>query len=194
MLGLELNPLALTVARGNGLEVYAQDIREFAEEHAGEFDAACAFQVLEHVPDPDGFLRDGFRCFRRGGRFILGVPNSLGFIQYAVNDFGNMPPHHLTRWTPEVMSRVAPRYGATVDRIALEPIADYHKGWYRDTLTVRFSSAVLGLHWKRVEVSTRYRLMLGVCRRLQRCIPGWLWRYTRYPGHTMYVALRKVGP
>jgi len=194
VVGLELNAEALAVSRDRGLAVHAQGIAEFAREHGGEFDAVCAFQVLEHVPDPDDFLRAGFHCMRDGGRFILGVPNGQGFTRYAVNDFGNMPPHHLTRWSADVMGNVAGRYGATVERILPEPVADYHKAWYRDTLTVQLISAALGLRWKRVEVGTRYRLMLGVCRRLQRCIPGWLWRYTRYPGHTMYVALRKVGP
>jgi len=189
--GLERNPDALRAAREKGLRVEACDIEKFAPDHAERFDVICAFQVLEHVAAPDAFLKAAFHCLRRGGLCLVSVPNRQGFTRYAVNDFGNMPPHHLTRWSGQVMRNIADRYRATVARVLEEPVAEYHKAWYRDTLMLRAVSAVLRLRWNRVEVGTRYRVMLGLCRRLQRVIPERLWRYKRYPGHTLYVALRK---
>lgn len=191
LMGLELNLDALRVCREKGLAVQAKPIDEFSNEHADSFDAVCAFQVLEHVEDPRGFLEAAFRCLKDGGLCILSVPNSCGFTQYAINDFGNMPPHHLTRWAPSVMQKTASRYRVSVQRILLEQVAEYHKEWYRDAMTVRALSAVLGLHWKRVERSILYRVVLALCRRFQRCLPSQLWRYRRYAGHTLYVAFRK---
>jgi SAM-dependent methyltransferase len=190
-LGLEPNPDAVYVAREKGLRVEARDLEEFALDHAEAFDAVCSFQVLEHVPTPDGFLKAAFSCLRHGGLCLLTVPNREGFTRYAVNDFGNMPPHHLTRWSGRVIRHIASRYEATVERVLEEPVAEYHKAWYRDTLTVRAVSAALGFRWSRLEVGTRYRVLLGLCRRLQKLIPSRLWQYNLYAGHTLYVALRK---
>ena len=190
--GLELNRDAIRMCRANGLNVEARTIQEFALEHEKEFDLVCAFQVLEHVPGPIDFLESILRCLREGGVCVITVPNAQGFTQYAINDFGNMPPHHLTRWTPDVIRRMAKMLGTNVERILAEPVADYHKGWYRDTMTVRLFSAALGLRWRRIEVGTMYRLVFGACHRLQDIIPNWAWRYKRFPGHTLYVALRKL--
>lgn len=190
--GLELNADSVRICRGKGLEVEERTIEDFSAVGANTFDAVCAFQVLEHVQNPGMFLELAFRCLKREGLCVITVPNARGFTQYAVNDFGNMPPHHLTRWTADVIRRVAAINGTTIERIVEEPVADYHKEWYRDTLTVRGVSTSLGLRWGRIERRTPYRLMLSLCRRLQKTVPAWLWRYSRYPGHTLYVSFRKI--
>lgn len=41
---------------------------------ADEFDLACAFDVLEHVPDPRGALEGLVRSVRAGGRVLVTVP------------------------------------------------------------------------------------------------------------------------
>ncbi len=190
--GLELNLDAIRMCREKGLNVEARTIEDFAREGASAFDAVCAFQVLEHVSDPGSFLKSLFRCLRDGGLCVITVPNARGFTQHAVNDFGNMPPHHLTRWTVDILRKVAATNGVTVERVVEEPVAEYHKEWYRDTLTVRALSTVLGLRWGRIERRMPYRLMLSLCHRLQKRAPAWFWRYSRYPGHTLYVSFRKA--
>ena len=191
--GLERNPDAVRIAQEKGLRVEVRDVEDFSFDHGEAFDVVCAFQVLEHVATPDAFLKAAFDCLKPGGVCVLSVPNRDGFTRYAVNDFGNMPPHHITRWNAQVMQNITGKFQATVERIIEEPVAEYHKSWYRDTLMVRMLSAAVRLRWSRIEVGTRYRVMLGLCRRLQRVIPERLWRYSRHPGHTMYVALRKCG-
>jgi len=189
--GLEVSQSSVQACRERGLDVESDTLEEFTHENEGRFDLVCAFQVLEHMPHPAGFLESAFRCLRAGGLFIVTVPNASGFTQHAINDFGNMPPHHISRWTADVMRSVAVMQSATLERIQEAPVAEYHKEWYRDTLTVRAVSRTLGLHWRRIERGVGYRLMLSVCRRLQRMIPATLWRYRSYPGHTLYAKFRK---
>ena len=192
VMGLELNPDALRICRQKGLAVQTKTIEEFSDEHANSFDVVCGFQVLEHVVNPHSFLESAFRCLRDGGLCLLTVPNPAGFTKYAVNDFGNLPPHHLTRWTVDVMKHLAARYGLRIKRILEEPVAEYHKQWYRDTLMIKALSVVPGLKFGCVERGTLYRMVWALCRRLQVVIPRQFWRYSRYPGHSLYVAFRKA--
>lgn len=44
------------------------------EEWAGRFDYLLSFEVLEHIEDDTGALREWMRCLRPGGRLLLSVP------------------------------------------------------------------------------------------------------------------------
>ena len=92
----------------------------------------------------------------------------------------------------DALITIAATNGVTVERAVEEPVAEYHKEWYRDALTVRAVSTALGLRWRRIERRTPYRLMLSACHRLQKAAPAWVWRYRRYPGHTLYVSFQKA--
>ena len=53
--GIDVNPDAVAQARIEGLPVQSLDLQTVAREHAGQFDAVCSFQVLEHTADPGEF-------------------------------------------------------------------------------------------------------------------------------------------
>ena len=190
--GLELNGECVRSCRERGFDVEQRSIEAFAEKAEKSVDAVCSFQVLEHAASPGTFLAAAFRCLRPGGIALISVPNSVGFLQrFAVNAMLEMPPHHVTRWTADVMRHAAEAHGMLLERVVEEPVAEYHKESYRTVLTVRAISALLGLRWRRLERGLPYRLLLALCYRLQRVLPAFMWRYTRHPGHTLYVAFRK---
>ena len=56
--GIDVNPDAVAQARIEGLPVQSLDLQTVAREHAGQFDAVCSFQVLEHTADPGEFLQE----------------------------------------------------------------------------------------------------------------------------------------
>jgi ubiquinone/menaquinone biosynthesis C-methylase UbiE len=65
------------------------------------FDLVLSFQVIEHLPDPDGFLRALRACVVPGGTLVVTTPNRL--MSVSEN------PYHLREWTaPELQALAEP--------------------------------------------------------------------------------------
>lgn len=106
--GLEISETAVEKARANGLDVRREEIGEHSERNEGRYDVVCAFQVLEHVPNPAKFLTACINCLKRGGSLVLAVPNcdpyySCGQLYAVVN----LPPHHMGLWNAKVFAKLA---------------------------------------------------------------------------------------
>jgi len=81
----------------------------------GEFEAAAAIEVLEHVPDPDAALREMTRV-ARGGHLLLSVPReplwrTLNLARGAYwGSFGNTPGH-VNHFSRRAFVRLAAEHG-----------------------------------------------------------------------------------
>jgi len=84
---------------GSRLQFRAADLERLT---LGErFDLVVSFQVIEHLPDPAGFLRALAACTAPGGELIVTTPNRL--MSVSEN------PYHLREWTaPELATLAAP--------------------------------------------------------------------------------------
>ncbi len=67
------------------------------------FDVITAFEVIEHVQDPISVMRSAHALLEPGGLFAFSVPPKDRLrINAADWDY---PPHHLTRWSDEAITR-----------------------------------------------------------------------------------------
>jgi 2-polyprenyl-3-methyl-5-hydroxy-6-metoxy-1,4-benzoquinol methylase len=88
----------------------------FAE---GEFDLACAIEVLEHVPDPEHTVAEMARVARR--HLLVSVPREplwrmLNMARGAyLSDFGNTPGH-VNHWSKRSFVRLLSQHGEVVER------------------------------------------------------------------------------
>lgn len=119
--GVEYNEQALRIASSKGLKVFGVD-DEDAVKMKGQLDAAFSFHVLEHVPDPVGFIREMFTWVKPGGFIGLSVPNMEGPVKYINPCISDMPPHHATRWKMQTFEVLAKRHGFKIERVAYEPL------------------------------------------------------------------------
>jgi SAM-dependent methyltransferase len=127
--GCEQNPSAVRTAQNRGLCVRLESLEDLARRNPGSYDAVCAFQVLEHVTNPGAFLSQACALLRPGGKLMIGVPNSDSYIKHMFQIF-DAPPHHMTRWDKNTLTRLPRWFPVDLVRIALEPLPDYRTDWY----------------------------------------------------------------
>jgi len=193
--GLESNPKALAQAHASGLDVTAMDLRSVADEQPGHFDAALAFQVLEHVTHPHEFLQRMARCVRPGGMVIVSVPAEDGFPGREVNNVLNLPPHHCTRWPDATLAQLPARLGLVPVEVVSETLAPGHRRSVAMAAVMQGLVRLTGRGSPPLVMLARQRLMRRAINAVAMPLRGalLLWPRTQR-GHTVTVVMRKPGP
>ncbi|MCH8148484.1 MAG: class I SAM-dependent methyltransferase [Planctomycetes bacterium] len=124
-IGIELNETAARFARQQGIPVQAISVEKMAATHAEQFDVVCAFQVLEHIPNPHRFLSSAIDLLRPGGTLVICVPNHDSYLQHQWNLL-DMPPHHMTQWTARSLKALERVFPVKLSTVKMEPLASYH--------------------------------------------------------------------
>jgi SAM-dependent methyltransferase len=180
--GVELNSAAARLARSRGVPVEQAALEDFAPLHREEFDAVCFFQVLEHVAQPLAFFENALTCLENRGRLFVSVPNMAGILGKMAPLVSNVPPHHVSRWTPQTLSRLAQRFRLTVAAWGYEPPYNLLPAYLQEQLKARGVPA--WLYQNRV-----WRFLQSLPLKLLRTFkPRGL---PSLPGHTVYAIFIK---
>ena len=191
-LGLELSQAAARWAEAEGAQVVNQSLEEHAQEHPGEYDGLCAFQVLEHVADPASLLYSGQICLKPGGQLVLSVPSADSYVSMVTNGPLNMPPHHVTWWTDRCLQNVADLFGLELVDLWHEPLEEVHRQWYATQLVLESFRQWLGLPYRLVDFSTRYWLLSKLAALFSRLLKYGLRNPALNPyGHSVVAVYRK---
>lgn len=104
-----------------GLRVF-RDLGEAADLHAGEFQVITIFQVLEHLAEFELVLSQCRRLLGADGRLVVTVPDGDAMIrQECLTGCADMPPNHLSKWTPSSLGRILSSAGFEVGKVVAEP-------------------------------------------------------------------------
>lgn len=147
--GCEQNPSAVKIGQANGIPIRLETIEELIARTPRSYDAVCSFQVLEHVVNPGDFISKSCELLRPGGKLIMGLPNAKSYIKHIFNIF-DAPPHHMTRWSNDILIQLPRWFPLKLERIAYEPLPEYRVAWYvevYDHLLRRYGFGLLLHPW-----------------------------------------------
>jgi SAM-dependent methyltransferase len=107
---VELSSAALEVLAARGAIAHRGLLEQqnFAD---GSIDLVGIFEVLEHVPDDEGLLRELARITRAGGRLMLSVPLGMKYFCSYDTFVG-----HVRRYEPEELRGKVERAGYVLER------------------------------------------------------------------------------
>lgn len=113
--GLDTTMSSVETCRSKGHNVIFGDLRSMRKENPRlKFDAITMTHLLEHVPDPVGLSLEARELLAPGGQLFISVPGSPLSWEYDSPDPKNLPPHHLTRWSPKALQALAMRLDMAV--------------------------------------------------------------------------------
>ena len=78
--GLEFSETALKYARKRGLDVSYCNLDEGIPEPDGSYDVVWAGDIIEHVFDPMGVIKEVYRVLKDGGTFLFSIPSDVGLV------------------------------------------------------------------------------------------------------------------
>lgn len=96
---LELDKKALNVGKKAGVKniiPYYFD-KTILKKIKTKFDIIIATEVLEHQVDPKDFIETGFEMLKKGGLFVITIPNKDRFFMKQREMPTDVPPHHFLK-------------------------------------------------------------------------------------------------
>lgn len=102
-------PLA-EICKNSGIDVVNDTIENFSSSSNEKFDVIVCFEVIEHLSDPDSFLKSMRTLLNANGIIIFSCPNGLGFDVTLLQENSETIDHeHLNYFNPESVNLLLER-------------------------------------------------------------------------------------
>lgn len=123
--GLEFNDEAVRKCKEKNINIVQQFIEQHADSNTEKYDVATSFQVLEHVHDIHSFINSNLKVLKKGGKLIIGVPNSNPYLyKYDTMHTLNLPPHHMGLWNKKAFKSLPNYFNMKLESVFIEPLYD----------------------------------------------------------------------
>jgi len=108
--GIDISPSSVAVGQKLGLKIRAGDFLN--ADFPVKFDVITAWATLEHLPDPNRYVRRARELLRPGGVFLASVPNFSGITQRLIGTKDRyVAIDHVNYWTAQGFAAYLGRFG-----------------------------------------------------------------------------------
>ncbi|MEK7615702.1 MAG: class I SAM-dependent methyltransferase [Patescibacteria group bacterium] len=113
--GVEISDYAASLARAKGISV-ATGIVEEQNIPANSLDVVTAWDVIEHVPNPNATLQYIQKILKPGGVLAINTPHGGSALSRILKTHWHLvvPPEHLYFFSPYTMKKILPSLGFEV--------------------------------------------------------------------------------
>jgi 2-polyprenyl-3-methyl-5-hydroxy-6-metoxy-1,4-benzoquinol methylase len=125
--GIDINKELLTKSNEKGIKTSYCDLNaEKIPYKDNSFDLIFAGEVIEHIIDTDGFLKELYRCVKPGGFVLLTTPNLVSFENRIRSLLGKYPiwvdyrlqgSGHIRAYTPTILRHQLRSFGFKIKKI-----------------------------------------------------------------------------
>ena len=100
------------------LEIYNEDLLELQLEDKS-FDIITMWHVLEHVINPEGYVKRISGLLSDNGKVVIEVPNFYSWTRKVTGEYwlGLDMEHHLNFFTPDTLVNLLKKYGFKIQKI-----------------------------------------------------------------------------
>lgn len=116
--GIDLDDRAVAIASRGGLTIHQGSVEELAL--GSDYDLVYTIQTIEHVAQPDSFLKSIYRILKPGGRLVIVTDNtdSIDFSYFKKSYWGGYHfPRHWNLFNPKSLTRLAEATGFQVSAL-----------------------------------------------------------------------------
>ena len=91
IVGIDVTPEVVAVAKGNGVVAEVANINEPWRFDSGYFDAIHATGIIDHLDDTDNFFAESYRVLKTGGYMVILTSNLAAYHHILSLLFGRQP-------------------------------------------------------------------------------------------------------
>lgn len=112
VIGIDFDEAAVMQAKNNKLNASVSDLFSACYKD-NQFDAIMMNHVIEHVPNPQEFIKECLRILKPGGKLVALTPNitSKGHLEFKEDWRGLEIPRHLQIFSPSSLAILATKAG-----------------------------------------------------------------------------------
>jgi len=122
--GVDISPKAIAWAREHYGPYYAERTLADLKAEDTRYDIVIMNQLIEHLPDVNGFLAEALLLLSMEGELILTTPNKSAYPDAIWET--DLPPVHLWWFGEESLRYLASSHGCTVSFVDFKPFTDAH--------------------------------------------------------------------